>query len=193
MNGFKQQPQSSRKEKIREMEAELKNVQMSVRISQMMVQQLLQNNKNMSEDLTRALGLINELQYKTLAIQQGASLDKATLNSIAADLRLKDFEEASNKEDAEKNYTVDQTVNEDSVVIITSTTEEADRGIFRSKIKLAECGVKELVEAFMGREVGARAICMLNGVEHTVELLGIRQPPKEEPLIAVEAPLEVQA
>ena len=29
----------------------------------------------------------------------------------------------------------------------------------------------------MGREVGAKALVQLNGLEHEVELLGIRQPP----------------
>ena len=35
----------------------------------------------------------------------------------------------------------------------------------------------DLVTAFMGREVGAKALVKLNGIDHEVELLAIRQPP----------------
>lgn len=61
---------------------------------------------------------------------------------------------------------------------MTSKTEDPDKGIFRSRIKLADCGVPDLIKAFEGREVGARAIVQLNGVDHEVELLAIKQPPK---------------
>src|SRR5206468_3418799 len=105
MNGFRQQPQGSRKQQVRSLEADVKNTQMALRINQMMVQQLMQSNKNLSDDLGRALGLINELQYKVLAVQQVANLDTGALSKIANDLRLKDFNEASDKEDAEKGYT----------------------------------------------------------------------------------------
>ncbi len=40
-----------------------------------------------------------------------------------------------------------------------------------------DCGVKDLIDGFMGREVGAKSIVTLNNTVHTVELLGIRQPP----------------
>lgn len=182
MKGFRQQPQASRKERLKELETELKNTQMALRIQQMMVQQLMQSNKSMGEDLGRALNLINELQYKALSIQKVANLDSALLVAEANILRLNDFENASTKEDVEKNYTIGTTVDDDSIVILTSTTDDPnDSGIFRSKIKLSECGVPDLIEAFKGREVGAKAIVTLNGVEHTVELLGIRQAPKQEP------------
>lgn len=194
MKGFRQQPQGSRKERLRELETSIQNSQMALRIQQMMVQQLMQSNKNMADDLGRALGLINELQYKLLAVQSVANLDLIALNSVANELRLKDFNEASDKEDAEGGFTVGDVVNEDSTVILTSTTDEgADKGIFRSRIKLADCGVPDLVTAFTGREVGAKAIVQLNGVEHTVELLGIRQPPKAETQEVTAVPVTVEA
>lgn len=182
MKGFRQQPQDSRKERLRAMEAELKNSQMAQRIAQMMTQQMMQNQQAMQQDLGRALGLINELQYKILAVQQTANLDNAQLSAIADQLRLKDFNEASDKEDVEQGFTVGTTVNADSTVILTSKTETSDKGIFRSKIKLADCGVPDLIKAFEGREVGAKALVQLNGEEHEVELLAIRQPPAAEPV-----------
>ena len=182
-NGFRTPAQAGRKEKLREIEAELKNSQMAGRISQMMLKQVMENMQNMSQDLGRALGLIAELQYKVLAVQRVSGLDVAQLTAVANELRLKDFNETSDKEDAEQNFTVGTTINEDSTVILTSTTDAPDAGIFRSKIKLSECGVPALISELMGREVGARALVMLNGVEHAVEVLGIRQPPA-----AVEVP-----
>jgi|ERR1051325_332807 hypothetical protein len=192
MKGFRQQAETSRKERLRSMEAELKNSQMSQRISQMLLKQLMDNQQNMQQDLGRALGLINEMQYKLLAYQQVANLDVAKLNDVANGLRLKDFNDASNREDQEGGFTEGDVVTEDSTVVITSTTENVDKGIFRSRIKLSECGVKDLIDGFMGRPVGAKIITKLNGEEHTVELLAIRNPPPAEtvPQATDAAPVE---
>jgi len=185
MKGFRQQPQVGRKERLREMETELKNMAMSLRISQMMTQQILQNMKAMAEDMGRNVGLISELQYKVLAVQKAANLDVVQLNEVANEYRLRDFCEASDKEDAEQGFTVGTVVDEHSTVILTSTTADKDRGIFRSRIKLSTCQVPDLIKAFTGREVGARAVVSLNGIEHDVELLAIRQP---APVVAEAAP-----
>lgn len=183
MKGFRQQAQDSRKERLRSMEAELKNLQMSARISQMLLKQLMDSSQALQQDLGRALGLINEMQYKQLAVQQVAGLDVAKLNEVANGLRLKDFNEASDKEDAEGNFTVGKLVEAESTIIITSTTDvNVDKGIFRSRIKLSECGVKDIIDGFMGRDVGAKIITTLNGDEHTIELLGIRNPPPAAPV-----------
>ena len=180
MKGFRQQTQDSRKERLRAIEAELKNSQMAARIGQMMTQQMMQNMQTMQQDLGRALGLVNELQYKILAVQKVSNLDNTQLSAYADELRLKDFNEASDKEDAQQGFTVGTAVDQESTVILTSKTEDLDKGIFRSKLKLSECGVPDLIKAFEGREVGAKALVQLNGIEHEVELLAIRQPPKAE-------------
>jgi hypothetical protein len=157
------------------MDAEVQNLAMASRITQMMTQQLMQNMKGMHDDISRALGIINELQYKILAIQKASGLDLNKLNDLANEQRLKDFNEASDKEDIAAKFTVGTVVDESSTVILTSETLTG-AGIFRSRIKLAECGVPDLIKAFMGREVGVKAIVKLNEVDHEVELLGIRQP-----------------
>jgi hypothetical protein len=177
MKGFRQPAQLNRKEKLSAIAKELENLSMAGRINQMMTQQLMQNMKTMGEDLSRSMNLISELQYKILAIQKVANLDVEEMNIVANKQRLLDFNEASDREDKERGFTVGDKVNEQSVIILTSTTEEKDRGIFRSRLKLAECGVPDLITAFMGREVGAKAIVTLNGLEHEVELLAVRQPP----------------
>jgi hypothetical protein len=177
MKGFKTQPQGGRKERLKQLDVKLTNVEMSSRISQMLVQQLMQSSKFIQEDLGRALGLLNEMQYKILAIQEATGLDVTQLNEIANTKRLKDFNEASDKEDTTQGFTVGDKVEAGSTVILTSKTEETDRGIFRSRIELAKCGVPDLINAFMGQEVGAKAIVKLNGMDHEVELLGVRNPP----------------
>jgi len=195
--GFRQQPQESRKERLRNIEAELKNMTMAARVSQMMTQRLMENMQNMSQDLGRALGLISELQYKILAVQKVSDLDVNALKAVSDELRLKDFDEASDKEDIDQQFTTGALVDKDSTVILTSTTAEADKGIFRSKLKLAECGVPDLIAGLMERPVGTKVEVQLNGVLHTVELLGIRQPPPTAELsdFATETttPAEVQA
>ncbi len=181
--GFREKAEVNRKERLRAIETELKNSQMSTRISQMLLKQMMDNLQNMQQDLGKALGLINELQYKILAVQEISGLDVTKLGDYANGLRLKDFNEASDKEDAAGNFTVGALVEKDSTIVVTSKTEDPDKGIFRSRVKLSECGVKDLQEGFLGRDVGAKIITTLNGVEHEIELLAIRNPP-----LAVVAP-----
>lgn len=174
--GFRQKPQANRKERLTQLEQRIGQLEMASRISQMMTQQLMNNMKHMQQDIGRALGLLNETQYKILAMQQVSGLDVPAMNEIANGLRLTDFNEASDREDAEGQFTVGDVVRADSTIVLTSTTANTDQGIFRSRIKLADCGVPELIKAFTGAQVGAKATVALNGVNHDVELLGIRNP-----------------
>lgn len=183
--GFRQQPQASAKDKFRSVDVELKNLQMASRITQMMCQRLMESNKNMGEDLAKSFQIINELQYKVLAMQSVAQLDETKVNSLISELRLKDFNEASDKQDIADGFTVIDSVEEDSTVILTSTTPGTDAGIFRSRIKLSESGVEDLIKGFAGKGVGTQVTAKLNGLEHTVELLGIRRP-KAQPVEATE-------
>jgi hypothetical protein len=178
--GAKLEPQPNNSQRIRELDTELKNVQMAGRLTQMMLQQMLTNFQNLSKDLGKAFGVVNELQYKILAMQSLYSEDEMTSISQKAEaLRLKDFEEASAAEDTEGNFTFGDKVQENSTVIITSTTQDG-AGLFRSRIKLAESGVPALIQGLMGQGVGTKVKCQLNGADHEVELLGIRNPPPTE-------------
>ena len=145
---------------------------------------MMQNMQSVSQDLGKAFATINELQYKILAMQTVGNFDMKAMQVKAEELRLNDFIEASDAEDKQGNFTIGDKVQDDSTVIITSTTTD-DTGIFRSRIKLAECGVPALIQGLSGQAVGAKVTCKLNGMDHTVELLGIRNPP---PATIVEAP-----
>ena len=185
MRGVKQAPKLNKTETIMSMDKEIKNLQVAGRVSQMMVQQLMQNLQNMSQDLGKAFKIINEMQYKILAMQSVGSFDATALAAKADELRLNDFAEASDSEDKSGNFTVGEVVQDDSTVIITSTTASGE-GIFRSRIKLADCGVPVLIRDLAGKPVGTKVICQLNGEDHTVELLGIRNPPPAVEVVAAE-------
>jgi hypothetical protein len=189
MKGFRQPAESSKKEQLRELKTELANLQMSSRISQMMIQQMLNNNKSMAEDLGRALGLINELQYKFLAVQKVSNLDLKDLAAVADELRIKDFNEASDTEDTRDGFTVATTVSPDSTVILTSEAE-GGKGIFRSRIRLADCGVPSLIAELAGKNVGDKVVVKLNELDHTIELLGVRNPKPEDRPVDVLPPVD---
>ena len=184
--GVKQEPKLNKTEMLIAQDKELKNLQMAGRVTQMMVQQMMQQFQNLSKDLGKAFGTINEMQYKILAMQSTGNFDMVALQAKAEELRLNDFIEASDAEDAAGNFTIGETVQDDSTVIITSTTPGQDAGIFRSRIKLAECGVPALTTGFAGAKVGAKVTCQLNGADHVVELLAIRNPP---PAVVEETPV----
>src|ERR1700688_3562956 len=122
--GFRQKPQENRKERLSSLEKKLANLEMASRISQMMTQQMMTNMRNMQQDIGRALGLLNETQYKLLAMQSVSGLDVSAMNQVCNTLRLTDFNEASDKEDAQGNFLPGDVVEKDSTIILTSTTKE---------------------------------------------------------------------
>lgn len=179
MKGFRVPPQKSKNEELNSVKTELANMQMAGRISQMMTQQLMQSVKTMSEDLGSALNQLYEAQYKLNAVQKLLNLDPVELNKIGNEMRLADFNEASAKADVKEGLVAGEVVGDDSTITITSTaTDESnnDRGIFRSRLKLSESGVPDLITGLAGKKVGDKVTVKLNGQEHTIELLGISNP-----------------
>ena len=179
MKGFRTPPQNTKKEQMRSLETQVENMQMAARVSQMLLQQMMQNMKSMGEDLGSAMNQLYELQYKYTALQKHFNVDSEVLNKIANEYRLKDFEETATKQDGVDKLTAADTVGTDSTVVITSTATDADgndRGIFRSRLKLSESGVPDLITGLNGKKVGDKLNVKLNGVDHEVELLSIRNP-----------------
>jgi len=150
---------------------------MAVRMTQMMCQRLMESQKAMAEDMSRLFQLVTETQYKLLAAQEVAGLDPVRLAAAANALRLKDFEEASDKEDLKDSFVSIDLVEPDSTVILTSTTSgDSDQGIFRSRLKLADSGTPALIQGLVGKPVGTKFEIKLNNADHVIELLGIRRP-----------------
>ena len=183
--GVRLEPKLNKAEQIQTIAKELENSQMAVRVTQSLLGQLLQQVQNLGKDLGKAFGTINEMQYKVLAMQQVGNFDMAAMAKKADELRLNDFVEASDAEDVSGSFTQGDVVQEDSTVIITSTTAGDNAGIFRSRIRLADCAVPALIKGLTGQSIGTKVSCVLNGKEHLVELIGIRNPP---PAVVVEPP-----
>ena len=179
MKGFRVPPQPTKNQAQAEVKTELANLQMAGRISQMMTQQLMQSVKAMSDDLGSALNQLYELQYKYNAVTEHLKLDEKTLNEIANKQRLVDFNDAAAKQDVKDGLVAADTVEADSTVVITSTASDEqgkDRGIFRSRLKLSESGVPELISGLAGKKVGDKVTATLNGHSHEVELLSVKNP-----------------
>lgn len=179
MKGFRVPPQPTKKEAQNQVATELANLQMAGRISQMMTQQLMQSVKTMSDDLGYALNQLSELQYKYGAAVKALNLSPEELNKIGNDQRLVDFNEASAKADVKEGLEAADAVAENSTVTITSTAKDPegnDRGIFRSRLELAKSGVPALISGLQGQAAGAKVTVQLNGLDHEVELLSIRNP-----------------
>ena len=179
MKGFRVPPQGSKKDQLSSLKTELANLQMAGRVSQMMVQQLMQNLKSMSDDLGSALNQLYEVQYKYNALEKHLNLDKEALTKIANEQRLVDFNEASVKADVRENLVASDTIESESTITITSVAKDEqgnDRGIFRSRLKLSDSGVPDLITGLAGKKAGDKVNVKLNGIDHEVEVLQVRNP-----------------
>ena len=183
MKGFKQTAMPSKKEALKNIQTELKNIQMAVRINQMMTQQIIQQFQRTDKDVQNVVNILNDLQYRTLAMIELAGTSTDALDAVADKLKLKDYNEASDKEDAEKKYVVGDVVKADSIVVITSEAA-GNKGIFRSKFKLSEANAPELQGALEGKKVGDHVKLTLNGLEHDIELVGVREETVPEVTVA---------
>ena len=176
--GFRNGKKPNKNQRLDEMETMLQNIQMATRVAQMGMQQMGTSLQTMEKDIGGAMGVLNDLQYRTLAMLQLMDIDKDKLEDIAEGMKLKDFTDASDKEDAEKNYTIIDTVDKESIVIIASECEEKpELAIFRSKFKLDESGNKTAMESFVGKKVGDKFDFDINGNKHIIEIIGARAVP----------------
>jgi len=176
MKGFRQ---PNKQEQLKAVATELNNTQTAASITQRMVQQLMINMKRMSDDMGNAFNQLYELQYKYIALQKALNVDVVTLDKIANEQRLIDFNSGVANENTKEGLVFSNVVTDNSVITITSLAKDntgKDCGIFRSRLKLAECGVPELIRALTGQQVGVKVVVKLNSVDHEVELLSISDP-----------------
>jgi hypothetical protein len=178
LNGKKQAKAKTGKDRMRELETELQNTAMATRISQMMLKQVLEQFQNLRQDIDNTMGILNDFQYRTQAMMSIGNFDLDLLDKKAEELKLKDYMDASDKEDLDKGYSLNDSglVNENSIVIITSITNgDNNRGIFRSKFPVSECFTETLKASLLGSKVGDSFEEIINGDVHNITVLGIRQ------------------
>ena len=175
--GFKNQGDAgSKKELLKQLQVESQNNTMALRMTQMMLKRMLEDSQNMGKDLGGVLGQLTEYRYQLSALVQALGLDPANIADIANTQRLADFNTGADKADVTENLVHGDVVTEDSTVVLTSTTDDKEGEIFRSRIKLADAGVPGLLKGFLGQPVGTVVDVELNGKVHHVELLAIRNP-----------------
>jgi hypothetical protein len=166
----------SKGQRALETESNVKQLQMATRVSQMLVQQMGQSIQSMSKDMNELTARQRDLQYKVLAIQELTGVNADTVTERAEALQVKDFEEASAKEDAAAGATDAETVTEDSVVVLTSKVAEGG-GILRTRLNVAEIGFPQLKQDLLGKKVGDTFTADVNGTTHSITLLGIKTLP----------------
>lgn len=181
--GSRQPKELKGKQKIRELETSLANIEMATRISQMMLKQVLEQFKSLRLDVDNTMGVLNDFQYRTQAMMKLGNFDISELNKLAEEFKLKDYMSASDGEDLIKGYANDDAgvVGEDSVVIITSATNgDEDKGIFRSKFAMAECKTESLRASLLGKTVGDTFEEQINGDTHKITIVGLRKITNKE-------------
>lgn len=188
MKGMKQSKSKPVKERLNELEKIVQNSQMALQMSQMMVKHLTNQLSALQQDVGGLMGMSNDFQYRTLSMLELGNFDKDAINAKAEQYKLADFDKASDKEDATKGYEEDPAgvINEESVVIISSTTPDLaeDAGIFRSKFSMTECNTPELREKLLGAQLGDLVEVDIQGTKHVISILGLRLVTvKEEPVL----------
>ena len=180
MKGFKQQSSPSTKSKMHDLEKNLQNAQMAVNVTQQMTKQLMNSVTMLSKDSNNILNLANDLQYRTLAMIKLLNVDVDELDKLADAIKLEEYNKLSDEEDVRMSYSIGDVVKEESIVIITSTTDtEHDQGIFRSKIGVSQVPYPEMKKDLIGKKVGDKFDADIQGVLHHIEVLGIRELPQK--------------
>ena len=159
-----------------ETESGVKQLQMATRVSQMLIQQMGQSVTSLSKDTGELTARQRELQYKVLAIQELLNLSADDITARAEVLQIKDFDEASAKEDVAQDCTDTDVVTENSLVILTSKVDVGG-GILRTRLNMVEIGFPQLKQDLLGKKIGDMVEADINGVKHSITLLGIKELP----------------
>lgn len=181
--GFRQEKEKGSKQQLKELSTAVNNLQMGLKIAQMVSQQQMQNVGRLDADMQRVYGVTQNLDYRTRAVLELLDVDSEKLNEVADRLRLEDFNKQSAEEDEKLGFISDDegVVTENSIVILTSTTnEENDAGIFRTKFHINDSPLPTIKEKLLGLKVNETFEDKVNGVDHTFTLLGIRLAPAKE-------------
>ena len=167
---------------LKDLQAMFQNLQIAVRLMQMSIEKITETTVKNDKDVGRSMGVLNDLQYRTLAMMEILQVDKAQLDEVATRMKSEDFDKASAQEDSRKNFTHAEVTDADCDVVITSFCQaEEAKSIFRSRITLNDITDPKLKEKFVGLKVGDVTTMTLLGQEHAVEILGIRKAaPKVE-------------
>ena len=168
-------------EKFDSMTKQLETMAMALRLNQMMVQNLNKQMNSMHQDLTTATGLVNDFQYRLLALQQLSGIDTSIMQTMADSLKILDFDKESAKKDLDEEMVeIQQIESDEDTVIISSSTPDVtpDQGILRSRIKIADMNQPQLATSLKDKKLGDEVEANLNNTKHIIRILGIRRTTK---------------
>jgi len=159
----------------------VENIEMTSRISQMLIQQMGNSMSQLAADVRELANRQRDIQYRLLAIQDLSSgVDVEAVNKLAEDKQVKDFSEASAKENEDLGYTPSEEVDEDSVVVFTTKTEVEGKDILRSKLILSEIALPDFKDALLKKKAGDSFDADIQGTTHAVTVLEVfHRPPQE--------------
>jgi hypothetical protein len=149
---------------------------MALRVSQALMQQVLPQMQKMGDEIINLSQQLNEQRYINKAIINVANHTEEFVLEIAQKLKITDWQNASDADDVANNFSkVEEISTAENVVMFTSTeVNDASKGIFRSKMKVADFSDPTIISAFIGKKVGDAFSVSFNQVEHTVVVLGVR-------------------
>ena len=165
-------------EKFQQLVKQVESLSMATRLNQLLIQKMGQQMGEMAQGISNSQTMLNDFQYRLLALQKNLNVNVDDLQAVADALKLEDFTKASDEQDADGTWDVIDTVETNNdTVIITSTTpgEKEDKGILRSRITVAEMQQPELQAKLIGAKTGDVVVHTLNGCEHHITILGVRR------------------
>lgn len=168
-----------RRDKNNDLDKRLANLEASVRICQLMIQQVGKVISSTNEDIGQLTDKQRSVQYRLLALQNFIS-DRFPESAILEQselLQIRDFEEYSLKDDQERGLTPAEVVAEDSVVTITTIAEDGSKSISRSKFDYPKLLVEELKQPLLGKKVGDTFSANFNNTVHQVTVLKVSKLP----------------
>lgn len=180
--------QKSNAVRIQELETHLTTLAQAVqglqttnKVMQSLSKQTMTNLMNLSDEMKDLNRALSDAQYFIHVLKKHASITDETLNSEAALLQIKDFNEAIAKEDEAEGLVPAEFVDEDSVVVITSSTPglTPDKGFLRSRLDLQQVSIKDFRDNILGKKTNDSFSCEINGTQHQVTLLSVKKKPNE--------------
>lgn len=177
------QTKPSQLDRLEALEKNTETLSMGVRVSQMLVKQVMERMQQTQEMLHIKSSALSDLQYRLLALQKVTGVDLALVQTEADRLKLEEWDRASKEDSAARGLVKsDEVSSKQSIVVFTSTTPDLpeDRGVFRSKVRVVELGSVPVMEAFEGKRPGDVFEVNLADQKHQVTLLEVYEEPKQE-------------
>ena len=175
-------------EAFQALEKKVEHLEVVTKVSQSLLQRFGQSFSAMEQDITQVANSQREIQYKLLAMSKLLDMDDSKMTEKVEELQITDFEEASAKEDSEKELTIAKVVDVNSIIVFTSKAADDGKDILRSKVDLEALNHPDFVETALGKVVGDSFPTDINGVQHEITLLEIKAKPevKQEATIGAE-------